>query len=569
MRALRFSDAAPGWLLLVLALSAAAYSTFAVSPDPLGPTEVTYRLQAESLARDGDLEYGERDRSRFAEREWPHREAKVLISSERGALRYYQPLPYAIALAPFALLAPERGPYLLNLPFLTALALALCVRVSRDSPRSAPYWAVALLFGTPVFAYVRAVWPELFVGVLLAAAYWLTGDQAPPEELPQMAQKKRNQVAATIRWFGVGALAALAVIQAPVYAACFVVFLVLAVRARADAAWAPSVGGFALVLLSFWFLGSSLFAGGAPWEADTGLAVRAGDSIEEITKWTERLESTSAPGLVFDYRLWLWNAVYSLGGRHVGMAAAFLPLVLFAATGRWRRGLLWAAAGGAALLALVLDPFNFFGGPEALSNRRMVPVLILCFFAVRAAFSAWPGFLAGALGIAIVFPLWADLGGHPRSLNANAVAAPVASVLPFESSQRYIPTPGEAVSRLLLIRLTDDGIEPGSGETQFVLRGGKKGSLMIAAADRLAYLDLEFGASAGTELELEGGVVQDLLFRPEGGVTFRLSLGDALIRHRVWGRDGLHRVHMLEFSMPAEGRRDQPFSVSARAGGGS
>ena len=91
---------------------------------------------------------------------------------------------------------------------------------------------------------------------------------------------------------------------------------------------------------------------------------------------------------------------------------------------------------------------------------------------------------------------------------------------------------------------------------------------MVAAAGRLAHLDLEFGAGAGTELVLEGGVVQDLLFRPGGGITFRLSLEDAFIRHRLLGRDGLHEVHMLKFSMPgSEGSRDQAFSVSAQRSG--
>ena len=89
---------------------------------------------------------------------------------------------------------------------------------------------------------------------------------------------------------------------------------------------------------------------------------------------------------------------------------------------------------------------------------------------------------------------------------------------------------------------------------------------MVATAAPLAYLDLEFGAGAGTELELEGGVVQDLLFRPEGGITFRLNLEDALVRHRVWGRDDRHDVYLLKFSMPEESR-DQAFSVSAERGG--
>lgn len=573
MRALRFSAAAPGWALLAVALGAAGYSAAFVPSEPLGPTEVTYRLQAESLARDGDLAYEERDRLRFIERLWTDQEAKVLLSLERDGLRYQRPLPYALALAPFVRIAPARGPAILNLLLLSGLALALCVRISTGNPKSAPYWTVALLFGTPVFAYARAAWAELFVGALLAGAYWLTRDRAPPDQLPQMARRKGSPMGGVVRWIGVGILSALAVLHEPLLVVFFAVFLVLAYRSRVGTAWAPAVAGFALILLVVWFSGGPLLAGGVmPWMPDTALAARPGDSIEDVARHAERLVSVAAPGFELAPRLWLWNGVYTMGGRYVGVAASFLPLVLFAVTARWRRGLLWGAAAAVALLALVLDPFNFFGGPEALGNRRLLPALIVCLFAVRASLSVWPALLAGSLGIVMIAPLWLGLGVHPRSLRSTAVATPVASRLPFETSQRYIPVSGEVVSRLLLVRPVKDGIElgsgPRSGQAQFVLRGGRRGELMVAAASPLAFLDLEFGSGAGTELALEGGVVKDLLFRSDGGVTFRLNLEDALIRHRVWGRDGLHEVYMLKFSMPGgEGSRDQAFSVSAHRSG--
>jgi len=568
VRALRLSAAAPGWVLLAVALGAAAYSAARVPSEALGPTEITYRLQAESLARDGDLAYEERDRLRFAERPWTDREDKVLVSHDRDGLRYQSPLPYALALAPFVRIAPARGPAIFNLLILIGLALALCVWVSRDNPKSAPYWAVALLFGTPVFAYARAAWAELFVGSLLVVAYWLTRDRAPADELPQMARLEASPVGGTVRWIGVGVLSALAALHEPLLVAFFVAFLILAYRSRVVAAWAPAVGGFAFVLLAVWFTGGPLVAGGVtPWTPDTALAARSGDSIEEVGRWAERVESVEAPEFVLDPLLWLWNGVYTFGGRNVGVLAAFLPLVLFAATGRWRRGLLWAAAAAVALLALTLDPFNFFGGPEALGNRRLLPALIVCFFAVRASRSVWPALLAASLGFVVIAPLWLDLGAHPRSLRTTAVLAPIAARLPFETSQRYVPVSGEAVSRLLLVRTVNDGIDPGSGRAQFVLRGDRRGELMVATAGPLAYLDLEFGAGAGTELALEGGVVKDLLFRPDGGVTFRLHVEDALIRHSVWGRENRHDVYMLKLSMPGGGSRDHAFSISAEGSG--
>ena len=86
----------------------------------------------------------------------------------------------------------------------------------------------------------------------------------------------------------------------------------------------------------------------------------------------------------------------------------------------------------------------------------------------------------------MISPLWQGLGAHPGSSRAEVVVGRVGALLPFETSQRFIPASGEAVSRLLVVRPTNDGIEPGSREAQFVLRGGRRGELMVAAAAPLA-----------------------------------------------------------------------------------
>ncbi len=541
------------------------YSAFSSPTAPGGPSEATYRLQAESLVRDGDRAYGEADRARFAAKNWPAIESAIETTAEVSvagdALHFHRPLPYSLALAPFVLIAPERGPLLLNLLLFGGLAIGLGLRLGRDAPGSAPYWSVALFFGTVVFSYVRAAWPELFVSALLVLAYLLTREGAPPEELPQMAAKPSGRWKPALRWLTVGCLVAAAALQGPLYAVALMAFLVPAFRSRNEVAWAAAIGGFAGVLLGAWLLGGTLFPGVAPWLADTGLPVRAGDEIVDVGDWALRLESVEAPPVVWDPELMLWNGVYALVGRHVGVLLCFVPLVFFGASARWSSGLLWLVAGGVLVGSIVLDPFNFAGGPESLGNRPMVPLAVLMFFAVRASAAAWPAILAGAAGMVAVAPLWLGLTEHPGRLRAQVAAASLARVLPYETSQRYAPASGEVFSRLILARTANGGLLPGSGPSHFVLRYGMKGELMVASSRRLSAIELEFGPNATSELELEGGTVENLLFRPGGGVTFEVAPNEPRIRHRIWGRDDRHFLHMLEFSMTgADG--DQPFSVT-------
>lgn len=593
---MRLSVALPGWILLGLAFSVTVASVWLVPTEPRGPIEATSRLQAESLGRDGDLVYDERDRLRFAAKGWTEREAKVLLHEDRGELRYLRPIPYAVALAPFARWAPERGPLVLNLVLLAGLLLALGAWLGRDGFANAPFWTLALVFTTPVFAYCRVAWPELWMAALLVGAFVLArgplrttglrrragrGTASPsPDELlaegPGMAvagarfdagrntSPARGRMAGFLaRWLGVGVLVALAVLHEPLLAVLLPGLLWLAPRGRAEIAWASGVAAFAFVLLAAWFLGAELFAGVFPGANQAGLEVRSADSIEDILGWTERLEATDESAFLTAPRLWAWNAVYTLAGRSVGALVAFAALLVMALTGRDRQGPLWLGLAAAALGAILLDPFNFYGGPEALSNRRLLPAMVLCFFAVRPSRRLWPALLGGALGALVVVPLWRDLGSHPMDLRAGAVTAALAERLPFETSQRHIPVSAEAVSRLVVIRPLGDGIEPGAGREQFVLRGGRRGELMVAAAEPLSYLDLEFGRGAGSELEVRGAEVENLLFRPDGGVTFRLAPHPARIRHRVWGREGIHDIHLLDLRMPEGFGEDQPFSVSA------
>ncbi|MFQ5525311.1 MAG: hypothetical protein ACE5GX_03540 [Thermoanaerobaculia bacterium] len=561
------SDALPGWIALVLALAGVAYSALVVPATPGGPTEATYRLQAESLGRDGDRVYSESDRDRFASREWTTRGTRIEVSLERETLRFHRPLPYSAALAPFVRIAPERGPYLLNLLLLGGLALALGVRLHRDSPRGAPYWSLALVAGTVSFAYVRAVWSELFVGALLVGAYLLTRDEAPRRELPEMAPESPARGLFVLRWFGVGALLALATLQEPLYAVFLPAVLVPAFRSRDEVAWASAIGSFSLILAAAWLAGGVLFPGVAPWWPDAGVPVRAGDSLADVGEWAARLQAVEAPGLVWDPLLSLWNVVYALVGRHAGWVPCFLPLVVLAATGRRHRWPIWGAMTLVLVATITLDPFNIAGGPEAIGYRRLVPPALLAFFAVRPERAAVPAAAAAALGVAVLAPLWIGLADSPGRLRGRSFARPVAAVLPYETSQRSVPASAEVFSRLFLARTANDGLLPGSGGDHFVLRAGARGEIVVASAGRLAHLDFEFGPGAPSELEVDGGEVENLLFRPQGGVTFRVVPATPRIRHRIWGRDDIHFLHMLTISMPSSEGRDQPFSLTGRSAG--
>ena len=558
---MRLGIAAPGCVLLAVALTVVAHAAMTAPADPQGETEATYRLQAESLARDADFVYGERDRLRFKEHGWDSRSAKAVVSLERDSVRYQRPAPYALALAPFVRFGPERGPFVLQLGLLLALTLMLLGHIARDSPNAAPYWTLALLFGTPVFSYTRAVWPELFVATLLAGAYLLTRDRAASRDLPAMAPAASSPLWLAVRWACVGGLAALVVLQDPLYAVFLPAFLAASPRVRRELAWASAITAFTLVLVTVWIAGASIAVAGVPFVPETGLGVRPQDALADVAEWTRRLATVEPPAFVVDPQLWLWNLVYAAVGRSVGLAAALVALLAFALAGSGRRAVIWSAAAAVALLAIVLDPFNFFGGPEALGNRRLLPAAVACFFAVRASVSVWPAVVAACLGFAALAPLWFGLATHPIDLRDTLLAAPIAAYLPFESSQRYAPVSGEFVGRHFLVRPVDDAIEPSASGGQFVLQAGREGRLMVAAAPSVNHLDLEFGAQAGSELIVRGGVVEDLLFRPDGGVTFRVRVDDGRIRHRLWRDDGTYEVHMLRLTMPESGPGGQPFSI--------
>lgn len=564
------SSKAFGWALLALALSACSVSVFLVSPEPLGPTGATYRLQAESLARDLDLRYSESDRARFVSKAWSEREARVEVAPlalGSDGLRFHRPIPYSVLLAPFVVIAPERGPLVLNLVLLVVLALLMLKRLARDGSPSAPFWTLAVLFGTVTFAYVRSAWPDLFTGICLVAAYLLTEDDAPSEELPQMATARKSQGRLTARWLTVGALMGLVTLQQPFYGVLVVCFVVLAGRERVAMVAPAAAIGLALVLGAAWLAGGELFPGVADWAGNPSVAVRPGDELTEIAKWTERARAVEAPPLVAHGPLFLWNLAYLAAGRHVGLLLYFLPIfALVASALAVRRPIVW---GGIAilLLFLLLSPFNFFGGPEALGNRAVVPLLLLVAFAVRPSIELWPAVAAGLAGLALILPVWTGIDLRPRELQGRALIDAVRTRLPFETSQRYLPAAGEAIRRGLLIRATNDGLLPGTRTADFVLKAGAEGSLMAAATGSLESLDFEFGPGAGSTLEVAGGEVADLLFRPDGGVTFRVTPNAARVRHPLWGSEAESSFYMLELTIPSASGDDLPFSVSARMGG--
>lgn len=563
----RLSVSTIGWLLLVGCLLAAGFGAFsAPARHRAGDRELTYLLQAESLIRDGDRLYGEEDRARLSERELsgpaPHT-AKVDVSLARGDLRFHRPWPYSLALAPFVALAPDRGPQALNLLLLVGLSVGLARWFGRDNPKAAPFWSVALFFGTIVWTLTRAVWPELFTAALLVGAYLLTGVARPRTELPQMARPLRSP-AAVWRWLAIGALLAMAVLQQPLTAVLVPVFLYLGVLRDRELGWAPTLGGLIGLLLISWLLGGSLFPGVGFWGSDDAIAVRSADPIGDIEGWVARLRAVEAPAPVFEARLGFWNGLYALFGRHAGLLPSFAPAAVLALTAAWRRRSVWLAAGLFVVSALLLDPFNFSGGPETLGFGRLLPVVVLLFFSVRAPSTSWPSILALVLGVVTLWPLWPGFSEHPVELRGRAVLRPLAERLPYETSQRHLPAKAEIFSRLLLVRTANDGLEPSSAEGHLVLKKGREGELRIAAAGELAYLDLAFGADAASELEVDGATLENLLFLPGGGVTFRLVPDPARVRHRIWGREDTHTMYRLRISMP-DSVRDQPFLVEGEA----
>lgn len=552
--------------LLLLAVVAAAVIR---SPSAPSVEETTYRLQAESLFFDFDLVYDEADIERFRAHGWD-RDSLVALGLRASELDTFQrPFPYALLLAPFVALAPERGPALLN-SLLLVLAAALALRLlERRVGDVAPWVTAALVFGSTVFASVFLALPDvLLVAATVAGLALAEGPPVAAGALPDMypggdsgedsggGSRGDAPRASVLRWLGVGLLLGVVCIHHPVYLVLAVLIGLRLPRAERASALPLIVLGLVMVLLVGWWAGG-LYADLGPAEK----LARAADSVEEMrargaspftgaakrVTWPPRLE----PALLG------WNALYLALGRHCGLLPYTLPLVLVlflaAGTGRLRQTLPLVLL--AVTVFVFFFPFNIFGGP-AIGNRWFLPLYAALWTAPARPSSPAGPFLVLLIGGVLLLPLWT--GGSPAE---HGPGAALFERLPFETTQREAPVSAEVVLSELRVRATSSSVTPGAGERPLALEGGRRAELMVVSGSRLESLLLDFGPAAKGEPVLGGGQLGRTIFRPDGGVSYEVVLDGRERRHSTWWSREVHSTRMLRFEMPKSG--DLDFAVSA------
>lgn len=581
----RLRTAAPwGFLVVLHLLLIAAAATLDRSdwPVPLLGDEASYRMQAESLAFDFDLRYAAGDHARFLEHHGLAPDGIILQSGDGGVtIAFGKPFFYALYLAPFARLAPERGPYVAN-----ALLLALASLLTAHSLRPrvgewAPLWSALFVFASASFAQVFWVHPDLFLMCLVAVALALAFDPRADGEAPRRA---------VWRWMSVGLLLTVVVYSRPFY---LPILLPAFLAARAldrpgrRALLATAAGTLLLVLASAAvhqaLAGTWTSYGGARsgFYSHTGFP----DVDFPRSAWNDKLDATgnrawAAPeemvrGKRLVPSLLAWNALYTAVGRNVGFLPYFFPLVL-GFLGRPRGAARWSLVLAFALTAFVfawLRPFNFYGGGGALANRYLLPLYpAFWFLATRPVRGAWLA-AVGALAGLFLTPLWATPRAYPLAMDGayHYVSPTALALLPFETTQQHLKPTGrwEVLHHGLWVKFLTGGARPDDFENKNTAREikldpGREETLLIGRATPLEAIEIVLDARPGAKLTAPGG---GRLVEIESGRRrwrLRLELGRPRAVHPMWWTDW-RPYYLYEVDLRLEQAERPPGTLRLRA----
>ena len=529
--------------------------------------EATYLMQAESLARDGDLRYERHDYDRLLLAAHANPTDLELASGSDGKrIGFARPFPYALYLAPFVRLDPAHGFALANALLLALTACFAARTLERRIGDAAPALVMLAIFASATFAHVFLVTGDLFLLCLVVVAFCLLDAAAAPDH----GSPRAALVA--------GALLAVAVLTEPLHLFLLggAVFTVAGTR-RAALLLGAFLSAMAQIVVQWWATGGLLVVAterfrftpetGFPLVdfpvAEWSASLRHLSALhwEEAARWTWGL----------DPRLWAWDTVDLLFGRHVGLLPYFAPLLLFAALARWdgpRRALAVAALLWCAAL-VVVHPFNLYGGEGTIANRLVLPVygMLWMLAARRRARRVEIAVAVAVLALAAPFlwRLWSSPWTHPVAPGraGHAYTTPLAErLLPYETAQRRIPSGQLADHGALRVHFLDERgwAEPMRDRLRF---DGTETALLVLSAEPLDVLRVEFGEDGPSTLEVDGGEIGETILTPAGGVDFRLLLPGAARSHAQWWSPERWWIYPLRLRLPetAEPNRATAFRL--------
>ncbi len=585
----QFSRVLPGTLLAVVLLGSFFFDRTdwpEVGQPDLVAGESTYLMQAESLAHDFDLAYTRADFDRFLIGRGGEPPDLELASGSRGRrIAYDRPFPYALWLAPFVRLAPEKGFAVANAVLLAVTAVCAALALQAVMGVAAPFWVAVLLFASVAWSYVWLASGDLFLMTVVVAAFALVARDRPVDRQRLSSAARSPRRFSGRRWLAAGALLAIPLATEPLYGV-----LVLAVAAAVlgrGTALRPFLLGLAACLLvqvslQWWWSGGLHFFATTSFRftPETGFplvdftAAEWRDSVRRFSAlyWEE------APRFSWgvDPLLWLWNVVYLALGRHIGLLPYFLPLVLVvmgASLDGYRRWLaaaigLWVAA------VIVLHPFNLFGGEGAVANRLFLPLYGASWFLFDKRPERWPprfGWPAAVVAVTALFVwrLWTAPWSPPFDpAGGYRYITPVAErVLPFETSQRRIPGLRLADHLGLRLELLNEGVWVESRRERLMLDGERRAEMVIASPTKVRSLRLDFGKDAPSSIKVRGARLEERTLAPDGSVSFRLRPGLVARRHKMWWIPERQWLHVVAFELPSESPEAKPLAFQLLAEG--
>jgi hypothetical protein len=405
---------------LVLSLVVLAFAIF-YRPQSYGiwADQMTYSLQANSIARDGDLQFDSTDLERFRRHGWdePNPVGLYLRESD-GRFFYSKPFLYSLAAAPLTWIAPVRGPVVLN-ALLFLLLVELTFRWYRRFNRASRAALVSILVWVACAApfYIFILHTDLMIAALLALAlyFWLTSP-LPPEEAGETQNRSRLdrrdwKTSRGDRSVGRVILAGVFFGLAVYEKNPTVFFLGAAVASMLwKRAWRAAAVLIVVAAFNFALPTMVHFAQDGNFSPYQGNRVYcdAEFPFDNLQQATDQLAAHRHPGREF-FEMRKWQSLmrperlgqffsdlprdlgFYLAGRKTGLfpylTPALVALVLWLIMGSWRRR---GGDGVWLFLALIAYVFFYFfvlsawyGGPTAIGNRYALQVLPAFLLLVR------------------------------------------------------------------------------------------------------------------------------------------------------------------------------------------
>ena len=557
----RHLGAAKQWLVplaLLIFLVSLSLGRPLLAPD--SPRATSHYLGAASLGGDFDLRFEEADLERL--RELVRTDSPgLLLAGEAGApsASYPDNVLGMLYIAPFARMGGLRMA-------LAAQALVLVVAMGFAAvtlrQRFDEVWRILLtcLFGSIVLGFLDQLRPEILTLAAVISAFALAyrGEAPRFEELAEVFDDRSARVAGfTLRWLAVGALLGFVVLSHPVY----LLLLVAAVTAIPPASRRLGTAILALGCLVAVgaALGLAFFLGGPlPWVSELALFGSSGSNGVPVPS----LLASARP--LIDSGLLGWNVLFVAAGRNVGVLPYYLPLLLVLALWepRRRRSTLVMMAALAALVTVLVWPFDWAGDAVGLGNAVLLPIYGALWLVPTRRPPAWALLAALLVAGAFLWPTWlSSLGLWAGGHDSGALVSPVASRwLPHESTRRPL---GDDYFLQGALRALPAGGAVSERRGRLFLRGGRWGNLVAASPRPLTHLYLAFDGQAGAELEVAGGTLGDTVFRGDGGIGFEIELVDEARRHRMWWSSEPQSLYDLRLRLPKAPRVPVAFSLQA------